>query len=557
MIYQRHKRMKIALQCRGSSMFNFVRLMACTLIVLSLTVNPISQVHAANKADLRKQSLEAKKKQKQNAKYYKKNVKPIYDKQINKARKEREKAKVELRGSAQLLGKANAELKPFDKANQAAKKALDVQKIALDKAIEKASKNPTENNIKDRDSRQTRYDKAAKDYEAGPKKNFENKLKARSLARANYDKSRADYDSKIENIAILVKNKILEKQKARKVVDVNQVNRFASGKRVFDRPVVEPFNGNQKAKLVHSGQLLEKTDGEGNKFYVPDASPKLGRLLGGGANSIAYEDGANPSKVNKLVRITKADGTIDKDKESSITDQMAGRAILKKLQDVYAFNGKDSLFTIAQAYGPPVIMEAKAPNGTTQKFALSKEQNIASPVYDANGNVIGKATNAQERLQKRGTQQLTKQEELTINLVIRGLNQNGIAWTDHKLANLDIVKDPKSPTGHRVVFFDFDAFRPVQGADKKERYARARKVQRTFDQLDKGQMTQQLSNELVSKFDFTAFGGPGNVTVYMYTPGANKSRAEYHRYDARDAKTINETALLRTQGKMGDLIDPD
>jgi hypothetical protein len=530
--------------------------MACTLIFLSLTINPISQVHAANKADLRKQSLEAKKKQKKNAKYYKKNVKPTYDKQINKARKEREKAKVELRGSAQLLGKANAELKPFDKANQAAKKALDVQKIALDKAIEKALKNPTENNIKDRDSRQARYDKAAKDYEAGPKKNFENKLKARNLAKANYDKSRADYDSKIENIAILVKNKILEKQKARKLVDVNPVNQFASGKRVFDRPVVEPFDAKQKPKLTGLVAKIQ-TDKKGNKFLVPDALSVLGRYLGGGANSLAYEDVSDPSKVNKLVRLTNDDGSIDKFKESTITDQMAGRAILKKLQDVYELNGKDSLFTIAQMYDPPVIVEAKAPNGVVHKFALTKEQNIASPVYDNNGLEIDKVTNAQERLRKRGQNQLTKQEELTINLVIRGLNQNGIAWTDHKLANLDIVKDPKSPTGHRVVFFDFDAFRPVQGGDKKARYARARKVQKTFDNLDKDQMTEQLNNELVSKFDFTAFGGPRNVTGYMYTPGANKSRAEYHRYDARDAKTINETALLRTQGKMGDLIDPD
>lgn len=529
----------------------------CMLVALSLLLGSDLPVHAAKKpTELKKQQQEAKKKQKENAKYYKKNVKPVYDKRITKARQAREKAKTDLRDRAKELNKADADFNTFDKANRKSLKALDNQKQALDRAIEKAIKTPSAKNIKDRDSRLAKYNKAVQDYQNGPRKNWENKRNALNRAKANYDKSRADYDNKVADVANLVRNKILEKQKARKPVDVNPVNRFANGARVFDRAVVEPFDAQQKAKLVHPGNLIEKIDRDGEKFFVPDASPRLGRFLGGGANSIAYEDGADPSKVNKLVRITKADGSIDTFKKSSITDQLAGRAMLKKLKDVYEFNGKDSLFTIAKAYGPPVIMEAKAPNGTTQKFALSKEQNIASPVYDNNGNVIGKATNAQERLKIRGTNQLTKQEELTINLVVRGLNQNGIAWTDHKLANLDIVKDPKSPTGHRVVFFDFDAFRPVKGADKKERYARARKVQKTFDQLDRGQMTQQLSNTLVSKFDFTAFGGPANVTGYMFTPGANKSRTEYHKFDGKNANQINEAALFGTQGKVGDLIDP-
>lgn len=535
-----------------------LKLLAFLFLAMSLSLGSIAPAYAAKKpTELKKQKQEAKKKQKENAKKYKKNIKPFFDRKLSAARQERKQAKDSLRKGAKSLQKAEAELKPYAKANRNAKNALDKQKKALDSAIEKAQKNPSPKNIKDRDSRQARYTKAAQDYENGPKRNWQNKASARNKAKASYDTKRENYERKIADIANVVKNKILAKQKARAVVDVNPVSRASNAQRVFSRPVVEAFNADQKVKLNHPGKLIKQTDKHtGEDYYVPDASPKIGRFLGGGANSLTFEDSGDAKKVNKLVRITKADGSIDQSKAMSITDQMGGRNMLNKLNAIYQANGKDSLFSVAQAYGPPIVMEAKAPNGTKQKFAVSKEQNIASPVFDNNGQVIGMATNARERLQKRGQNKLNRMEELTINLVVRGLNQNGVAWTDHKLANLDVVKDPKSPTGHRVVFFDFDAFRPVAGADRKERYARARKVQKTFDNLDKGQMTRQLSNELVSKFDFTAFGGPNKVTSYMFTPGANKSRDDYHNLDSANAKQLNDIASTATQGKLKGYIDP-
>jgi hypothetical protein len=149
---------------------------------------------------------------------------------------------------------------------------------------------------------------------------------------------------------------------------------------------------------------------------------------------------------------------------------------------------------------------------------------------------------------KFGTKSLTAEEELTVNLVMRDLNQNGVVWTDHKLANFDIVPDPASATGHRVVFFDLDGFRPVRGNDSPQRYESAREMQRIFDSApDMYVLQSRIANFESQKypdgrgaFDFTAFGG-GNLG-WVATPGANKTRQGYNVLNnmAREnfAKTI-------------------
>jgi len=343
-----------------------------------------------------------------------------------------------------------------------------------------------------------------------------------------------------------------------------------NARRVFGAGIVRRFNSRApSARTYEAGAEPVKLD-SGEIIYRLKPGKNAGELgtqLGGGANSIVYRSKSQPNRlVNKFVRLTNNDGNIDPKADVTLTDQLAGRTMLGNLNNIFKNKGQDSLFRVAGTDGPPVIWKARAPNGTTQRFALTRDENISSPVYDVNGNAKLKAngerikvTDARSRIEARGYE-LTPKEELTINLVVRGLNQNGIAWTDHKLANLDIVKDRKSPTGHRVVFFDFDAFRPVKGANRKERYKNAREIQRGFDTLKRGESASNKIPGLRQRFDYQAFGNDPNFAnfdnfSYLYSAGANRGRKEYLDYDTRDAATINKATLAATNGRVNNMIE--
>ena len=187
---------------------------------------------------------------------------------------------------------------------------------------------------------------------------------------------------------------------------------------------------------------------------------------------------------------------------------------------------------------PPEVHAVEGPNGSVQYFAVSKSQNIASPVY-VNGKVVPNrtATNARQRLAIRGQNKLTPKEELTINLAIRRLNNKGVVWTDHKLQNLDIVKDKSSPTGHRVVFFDFDGFRPVTGNDSSDRRRKARELQQKFDSIAVGRDAPDARGQ----FDMAPFGNGLADGDYVYSINANRDRDVYKGYSAQDGLSLRIT----------------
>ncbi|MGE9291579.1 MAG: hypothetical protein ACQKBT_11345, partial [Puniceicoccales bacterium] len=254
-----------------------------------------------------------------------------------------------------------------------------------------------------------------------------------------------------------------------------------NSQRVYENAIIRPFDANAPATIVYKGQL--QFDSKGNVSLVEGGflgSRPLGKFLGGGANSRVHKSNSDPKSVNKIVSLNSP-GMTPNQVGATITDQNGGRAILNDIKKAQP----NSLFSVADQQWAQIV-ETTGSDGKTYRFVMSREENISSPVYRTDGRPMTRngqpvtATNAWERTKER-KQPLTMAEELTINLVIRDLNQNGIVWTDHKLQNLDIVPDSSSPTGFRVVFFDFDGFRPVNGKSRTARWEAARDIQRAFD----------------------------------------------------------------------------
>lgn len=328
-----------------------------------------------------------------------------------------------------------------------------------------------------------------------------------------------------------------------------KINTQKNAKKVFDGPVVQPFKAaNNQITNVNTGANTK------DAAFQNWAAKQFGARLGGGANAQAFRDAHNPNVVHKVVRLTTNE--LGQTNESTITDQLGGQAILQLARAEIRSEGRalrkrrHALFSVVSSDAPKVYKVSGGNGVADQYFAVSRSQNIASPVYAANGARLGGvATNARERIQKRGLnsegkQGLTSKEELTINLVVRRLNNKGIVWTDHKLKNLDVVKDKTSPTGHRVVLFDFDGFRPISGVTRADRREKARKIQKQLDNIKRRQSDREplrtLSGENIDlgSFDMTAFDN--SVRGFMFTAEANRDRADYLSYNNMSAQQLRD-----------------
>lgn len=141
--------------------------------------------------------------------------------------------------------------------------------------------------------------------------------------------------------------KTVRSQKAFKSASFNSKKTAA---KVFDGGVVKAF---KVRDFVNTGnvQTVSKQDWDNNLF---------GAKLGGGANSIAYKAKGEPSKVEKAVRLkTFNTGTqFEQSNESTITDQLAGQAILQKLRREIKSEGRTgrrdrhALFSVAEVEPP-------------------------------------------------------------------------------------------------------------------------------------------------------------------------------------------------------------
>lgn len=193
-----------------------INLLALVILVLSFTFVTSTPSIAGGKASAKKTKQEKKaqkkaekKLQKDKAKHYKTVQKPALKKQLAQNKQERKQAKADVKNNKKLLKKAKAEEKKFEKAANASKKLLDVQKDKLDKAERKLLLESTDKtrakNQADFNKLKQRYDKAENDYESGPKKRWQDKVAARQTAENNLANSEKNYeDNKVAGVKLAI-----------------------------------------------------------------------------------------------------------------------------------------------------------------------------------------------------------------------------------------------------------------------------------------------------------------------------------------------------------------
>lgn len=281
------------------------------------------------------------------------------------------------------------------------------------------------------------------------------------------------------------------------------------------------------------------TDVEAKGFQLPPQSEiilndgqkyVLGDKMGKGGFKQVYSVPSDARVVDKVVSYPAAllneRNPLSVDLiDEVIYDSEVGRTLLQQVEREAGGN----LFSVTKRRGKPILVDD--PLRPQNKFLITREDNIASPVekVGADGSVqTVMVTNAEQRFALRANQTSTEAERLTMQLTLRKLNEQGLVWTDHKLSNFDIVPDELSPTGHRMVLFDHDAVRVVEGANAAERSSNARKTQQIVDSLEgtgPNEFWRKMENGgLQGEFNDQIFGKP---MPFLATPKVNLKRKEF------------------------------
>ncbi|MFN3520391.1 MAG: hypothetical protein ACK4YT_13165 [Sphingomonas sp.] len=228
----------------------------------------------------------------------------------------------------------------------------------------------------------------------------------------------------------------------------------------FAVPLVDPdaipaggFRGPPQSIPIHrqSGGT-ELRDFPGAAVLAPDGSRyDLGELLGSGATATVFSLPDDPTRVLRLVDFTESNAAM-----SDLVGRAVGEAI-ERSDGTFRLTRRDQMFVASD----PV---------TGRRWLATIEENIAVA-----GDGI---TNARDRFAQRPP---SPEEELTMALAIREMNNRGVVWTDHKPVNFDILPDAASPTGYRMLIFDTGGIRPATGLTAESRAVTARELQRLFD----------------------------------------------------------------------------
>jgi hypothetical protein len=255
----------------------------------------------------------------------------------------------------------------------------------------------------------------------------------------------------------------------------------------------------------------------------------LGELVGEGGFRRVYVDPEDGSAVYKVTSYQDAWRKHELDPEDLnrfLHDTDVGRELLTAMSK----DSSDALFRVAGQRQAPIVVDD--PFNPARKFVITREDNIADTVTVRNSD--GRleehtVTNAAERFSYRPSGTANEAERLTVQLAIRKLNQRGVVWTDNKLTNLDVIADASSPTGYKVVFFDYDGFRIAEGATEHQRYLNARRTQQVVSSIKEGQdLFRQFSVNDLPEFDHTIFGRRMNTP---HTIDPYKNYPEFTRLD--------------------------
>jgi hypothetical protein len=161
-------------------------------------------------------------------------------------------------------------------------------------------------------------------------------------------------------------------------------------------------------------------------------------------------------------------------------------------------------------------VQASSGNGNFRLTQLKERFVVADP---ATGDewVITIEERVSDARQRFAQDSPSPEEELTMALAIREMNNRGVAWTDHKPTNFDIMPNRHAPTGYQMVIFDTGGMRPVTGATAEKRAATAGEIQSVFDRSaalgGPGGIEFRINvDESVKFFDNRVFGADPGVT---------------------------------------------
>ena len=164
--------------------------------------------------------------------------------------------------------------------------------------------------------------------------------------------------------------------------------------------------------------------------------------------------------ADHVVRITP----IEAGQESAFAAEMASRRLVQAAEKESTYFRSSKRKIDEDGFSITEIGE--------KKYMVTREENI---------------TDAQRAFKKRvrnkagpDAPEADALQKLTMELAIRDLNSRGLAFTDHKLENIALVK-ADTPTGYEMVMFDAGGIVPMRGADDVARAVNARRVQKEFD----------------------------------------------------------------------------
>ncbi|MBA3911714.1 MAG: hypothetical protein C0524_18030 [Rhodobacter sp.] len=307
----------------------------------------------------------------------------------------------------------------------------------------------------------------------------------------------------------------------------------------FGEPLFDPARIPEGSAITGTPVSLKGPDGEvrslpGNRITAPNgAVVELGEVLGTGATASIFRKADDPSKVVRVV---------DYQDPGSIALDAVGRKVGEAIQNPTG-NGN---FRMTRSDGDFTVTDPTS----GKKWLVSVEENITEA-----GTGF---TNAKQRF---AASPPNPEQELTMALAMREMNNRGVVWTDHKPANFDIIANSDAPTGYQMVIFDTGGIRPVSGATAEARAATAREIQRVFDQSPKPNSLE--FNTFKSSYfksalhlDDRVFGGAVEVGV-SFTPNLITRKDGYLELAGlSDAELVDRAIALGFDGMSLPIAPP-
>ncbi len=303
--------------------------------------------------------------------------------------------------------------------------------------------------------------------------------------------------------------------------------------------------------ISYPADFRKSAQGTTVQIRRPDGSFKeyrLGDKVGEGTFSSLYKSlGPDGLPDGNLVRVTEVTNPYTKEilDGSEFDKDMIGLNIVDFVTDT------DSYFRTLPGRSDPDILHLPDSDGRSSvSVAVSLEKNVSS---------AAKRFDYRNNLDAVGDRQPNALEMLTMHLAIRDLNSRGITWTDHKLDNFDIVPDPTSPTGYRMIILDPAGMIPNKGATVMNRAANAVEIQGHYDVPGRGMpQFRALKSNLFQRMDDAPYGGVEEMEmseIAVTTMSSNRGRDKYfelsqmtdgelRNYIANDPELATELANL-------------